>query len=510
MNAAALRERLERARLLVRWPPRPSGSAPAVYSAVATDSRRVTPGTLFCAYAGSVSDGHAFIAAAAQAGATAALVEHTVPDAAIPLIEVTNGKVAAATAAALFYGDPARSLDLLAVTGTNGKTTTVHLLRHLFSDRGPAGSIGTLGAIDGEGRILPTAGSLTTPGPVDLQAALAALRDGGVRVVAMETSSHSLDQDRVAGLQFLVGVFTNLTRDHLDYHGDVQAYLAAKARLDRYLAPEGFQVVNADDPAWAGLPQRAQRLTFGIDNAADVMAEGVEGDRAGMRFVLTARGRSEKVALPLLGRFNVENALGAAAAAIALGRDLAEVAERLSAAPQVPGRMERIAERPCVVLRDYAHTPDALERALATLRPLTTGRLLVVFGAGGDRDRGKRPLMGGIAVGEADIVYVTSDNPRSEDPEAIITEIFAGIHDATPEPHGTHTGYTAEGIPDRREAIALAIEQAMPGDVVVIAGKGHEQGQEFAGGQKIPFDDVTVAREALDARLGAAAGSGAR
>jgi len=484
VKAAALRERLERAKLLVRWPPRPSGAASPEWSAVTTDSRRVVPGTLFCAYAGSVADGHAFVAAAAQAGATAALVEKPVPGAPIPLIEVTDGKVAAATAAALFYGDPAASLELLAVTGTNGKTTTVHLLRHLFGDRGPAGSIGTLGAIDGEGRILPTAGSLTTPGPVDLQAALAALRDGGVRVVAMETSSHSLDQDRVAGLEFLVGVFTNLTRDHLDYHGDVPTYLAAKAKLDRYLAPEGFQVVNADEPAWVGLPPRAQRLTFGIDKTADVMAEAIEGDRAGMRFVLAAHGRSERVALPLLGRFNVENALGAAAAAIALGRDLGEVAQRLSAASQVPGRMERIADTPCVVLRDYAHTPDALERALAALRPLTKGRLIVVFGAGGDRDKGKRPLMGAIAARDADLAVVTSDNPRTEPPEKILDDIEQGMGQT---PHLR--------IVDRRAAIVRALSIAKPDDVLFLAGKGHDTYQVI-GTEHVPMDEREIVASA--------------
>ncbi len=490
MKAAALRERLERAKLLVRWPPRPSGGASPEWNAVATDSRRVVPGTLFCAYAGSVSDGHDFVAAAARAGATVAIVEHPLPDAPVPLIEVTNGKVAAAIAAALFYGDPARSLELLAVTGTNGKTTTVHLLRHLFGDRGPAGSVGTLGAIDGEGHVLPTAGNLTTPGPVDLQAALAALRDGGTRVVAMETSSHSLDQDRVAGLQFLAGVFTNLTRDHLDYHGTVESYLAAKAKLDRYLAPEGFQVVNADDPAWAALPPRAQRVTFGIVSPADVRADGLEGGREGMRFQLTARGRSVKVALPLFGRFNVENALGAAATAIALGREVDEVAERLSKAPQVPGRMERLAESPCVVLRDYAHTPDALQRALGALRPLTKGRLILVFGAGGDRDRGKRPLMGEIAARAADLAVVTSDNPRTEPPEKILDDIEAGMGQT---PHLR--------IVDRRAAILRALAIAKPDDTLLLAGKGHETYQ-VVGTEHVPMDEREIVTSAVSVAAG--------
>ncbi|OYV62954.1 MAG: hypothetical protein B7Z72_14625, partial [Gemmatimonadetes bacterium 21-71-4] len=337
-------------------------------------------------------------------------------------------------------------LVLLAVTGTNGKTTTAHLLRHLFSDRAPAGSLGTLGAMDAPGHFLPTEGSLTTPGPVELFAALAALRHSGAQTVAMEASSHSIDQDRIGGLSFQAAVFTNLTRDHLDYHGDEASYLAAKLKLDRYLAPGGFQVVNADDPAWRSLPARAERITFGVGAAGDVRAEVVEGDRTGMRFRLAWRGASAPVTLPLLGSFNVENALGAAATAIALGRGVNEVAARLSAAPQVPGRMERIAETPCVVLRDYAHTPDALERAVTALRPLTSGRVIVVFGAGGDRDRGKRPMMGAIVAARADLGLVTSDNPRTEDPDRILDDIEAGMGST---PHVR--------IVDRRAAILRAL-----------------------------------------------------
>jgi UDP-N-acetylmuramoyl-L-alanyl-D-glutamate--2,6-diaminopimelate ligase len=490
VKAAALRERLDRAKLLVRWPPRPSGAPSPEWRAVTTDSRRVTPGALFCAYAGSVSDGHAFVVAAAKAGATAALVEKPVPDAPIPLIEVTNGKLAAAIAAALFYGDPARSLELLAVTGTNGKTTTVHLLRHLFGDRAPAGSIGTLGTIDGKGDPVPTPDALTTPGPVELQRALAALRHAGVQTVAMEVSSHSLDQERIAGLAFRAAVFTNLTRDHLDYHKDAASYLAAKLKLDRYLAPGGFQVVNAADPAWAALPARAARITFAVAAPADLRADDVAGDRRGMRFRLVVRGASAPVALPLLGTFNVENALAAAATAIALGRDLDAVARSLSAAPQVPGRMERLAERPCVVLRDYAHTPDALERALAALRPLTRGRLIVVFGAGGDRDTGKRPLMGAIAARAADLAVVTSDNPRREDPDRIIHDIEAGM-----------AGTPHLRIVDRRAAVLRALAIARPDDVILLAGKGHETYQ-VVGEERVPMDEREIVAGAVAAAAG--------
>jgi UDP-N-acetylmuramoyl-L-alanyl-D-glutamate--2,6-diaminopimelate ligase len=476
MRADALRARLARDRLLVSWPER----APALLSAVTTDSRRVEPGALFVAYRGTVTDGHDYVPAAAAAGAALAVVERPVAEAAIPQAVVRDGRAAAASAAAWAFGDPAAALDLVGVTGTNGKTTTVHLLRHLLGGSSLASSIGTLGVVVGDGRVLPATGSLTTPGPVELQAALAALRDAGVRTVAMEVSSHSLDQDRVAGLAFRAAVFTNLTRDHLDYHGGEAAYLAAKLKLDGYLAAGGCQVVNAADPAWTALPPRAERLTFALERPADVRADAIERDGAGMRFVLRAPQRAAAVALPLPGRFNVENALGAAAAAIALGRDVAEVAVRFATAPQVPGRMERLAETPCLVLRDYAHTPDALARALAALRPSTAGRLVVVFGAGGDRDRGKRPQMGAAAAQGADLCIVTSDNPRTEDPERIIDDIEAGM-----------AGTPHLRIADRRAAILRALALAGPGDTVLLAGKGHEVYQ-VVGAERQPFDEREI------------------
>jgi len=485
VRAEALRQRLLGSGLLVRWPD--GGEWPELAS-VTTDSRRAAPGALFAAYRGTVSDGHDFLAAAARGGAVAAMVERVVPEVAVPQIVVSDGRLAAGAAAALFHGDPVSGLNLLAVTGTNGKTTTVALLRHLFGEGASAGSVGTLGAIDGGGRVLPGTGMLTTPGPVELQAALAALRDGGVRTVAMEVSSHSLDQDRVAGLAFCAAVFTNLTRDHLDYHGDEATYLAAKLKLVRYLASEGVVVYQATDPAWSSLGGFARRVTFGIDVAADVSADRIEGDATGMRFTLSARGGSFRVALPLLGRFNVENAVGAAAAAVALGKDPERVAALLSEAPQVPGRMERLAAAPCVVLRDYAHTPDALERALAALRPLTKGRLIAVFGCGGDRDRGKRPTMGAIVARDADLPIVTSDNPRTEDPERILDEIEAGMGAA---PHLR--------IADRRVAIARALNLARPDDTILLAGKGHEDYQVL-GTERVPFDEKVVVAELLAGR----------
>ncbi|HXQ27762.1 MAG TPA: UDP-N-acetylmuramoyl-L-alanyl-D-glutamate--2,6-diaminopimelate ligase [Gemmatimonadales bacterium] len=467
---------LERAGLL----PAPAPEAPLVLTGVATDSRRVKPGMLFCAVRGTTDDGHRFVRDAANAGAAAALVE--TPQAAELLqIPVRDGRRAAAVAAATYFGEPAGRLDLVGVTGTNGKTTCVTLAQHVLGALEPMGSIGTLGAFDPHGApVAVDAGTLTTPGPVELQATLAALVASGARGVAMEASSHSLDQHRLDGLRFRAAIFTNLTRDHLDYHGTEEAYFQAKARLATYLAPDGLEVVNADDPAWARLPPREPRVTFG--DAADVQAHDVAIDDQGARFALVARGSSAPVALPLLGRFNVSNALAVAACALGLGVPLAAVADRLTHAPSVPGRMERIARRPCTVLRDYAHTPDALARALEAVRGLTRGRVIVVFGAGGDRDRGKRAPMGAIAARLADIAIATSDNPRTEDPEQILDEIEAGM------------GVRHHRVADRREAIALALGLASPGDVVLLAGKGHETYQ-LVGGERRPFDERVVVRE---------------
>jgi UDP-N-acetylmuramoyl-L-alanyl-D-glutamate--2,6-diaminopimelate ligase len=439
------------------------------------------------AYAGSTADGHAFVPSAVHEGAAAVLVEHEVGGVSAPQVRVSDGRHAASLVAALAHGDPAAGLTLLAVTGTNGKTTSVHVLRHLFGASGSAASIGTLGAIGGDGAVLPGTESLTTPGPVELHASLAALKAAGVTVVALEASSHSLDQDRLFGLRFQAGVFTNLTRDHLDYHRTEEAYLAAKLKLADLIAEDGTLVVNAEDPAWASLNSRPCRMTFGL-KAGEVRAAEIEGDARGMRFTLTARGQAARLRLPLLGLYNVENALGAAATALALGQPLGEVAERLGTVPQVPGRMERLADAPCVVLRDYAHTPDALARALAAVRPLTKGRLIAVFGCGGDRDRGKRPLMGGIVAREADLAVVTSDNPRTEDPGRILDEIEAGMGDT---PHLR--------IVDRRLAIQRALSIARPDDVIILAGKGHETYQVL-GTEKFPFDERVVVAEAIKAR----------
>ena len=473
----ALLDELRRGDLLLSAPTH--GPAPA---AIGVDSRTVAAGTFYVAVRGSQADGHRFVGDAVRRGAAAVVVE-TPQQAPVPEIVVRDSRRAALMLGQAWYGHPARRLTLLGVTGTNGKTTTVGLIRHLFNADAGAGSIGTLGAFDGLGNpVESTAGSLTTPGPIDLQATLAELLASGCTHVAMEASSHSLDQGRLDGLAFAAGVFTNLTRDHLDYHGTMEAYLASKLKLTSLFSLGAVEVVNLDDPAWCVLPARAPRVTFGLHPAAEVRATGVTLDASGSRFRLEGRFGSAEASLPLLGDFNVSNALAAAACALGLGRPLDEVVGRLAESPQVPGRMERIGTVPCIVLRDYAHTPDALERALATLRPLTRGRLIVVFGCGGDRDKGKRPIMGRIAAEGADLAIATSDNPRTEDPGAIIDDIEQGMGDV---PHLR--------IVDRLAAIHAALDEGRGGDTVLLAGKGHETYQVL-GTEKVPFDEREIVR----------------
>lgn len=463
-------------------------SAPAELppvTGVTADSRTVKPGMAYIAVRGSQADGHQYIADAVKKGAAVVVLERG-EGAGVPSVVVNDGRLAALALGRSWYHDPGRKLTLMGVTGTNGKTTTTALVRHLFNERGTAGSIGTLGAFDGAGQpVESTAGSLTTPGPIDLQATLATLVARGADYVAMETSSHSLDQGRLDGLTFAAGIFTNLTRDHLDYHGTMEAYLAAKLRLDALLGLDGWQVVNVDDPAWQALPPRSRRMTWGFAPHAMVCAQSPVLGNAGSTFTLSTPQGSAPIALPLLGEFNIANALAAAATALALGKPLGHVVERLNQAPQVPGRMERITERPAVVLRDYAHTPDALERALRSLRPVTPGKLIVVFGCGGERDRGKRPVMGKIAAELADLAIVTSDNPRREDPDFIIDEVEQGMG-STP-----HRRFT-----DRREAIAAALAAAKPDDTVLLAGKGHETYQVI-GTEKVAFDESAIVRGIL-------------
>jgi UDP-N-acetylmuramoyl-L-alanyl-D-glutamate--2,6-diaminopimelate ligase len=357
------------------------------------------------------------------------------------------------------------------------------MLRHLLdAPAARAASIGTLGILMGNEGVDAGGGSgLTTPGPVELQRVLRALIDNGVRTVAMEVSSHALHQGRVEGLRFEAGVFTNLTRDHLDYHVTMDAYFAAKAVLVSFLTTDGAAVINADDPAWLALPKAPRTIRFGLDGGADVQAADVRYSPRGSAWTLAIGTERHPVQLPLIGDFNVSNALAASGAALAMGMAPAEIAARLATLPQVPGRLEIIHEIP-TVLRDYAHTPDALERALDAVRPFSAGELIVVFGCGGDRDKGKRPEMGRIAETHADRAIVTSDNPRTEDPERILDDIEVGMK-------GRH-----ERITDRRQAIARALATANAGDVILLAGKGHETYQ-IRGTVKYPFDERAIVRE---------------
>ncbi|HEY5086854.1 MAG TPA: UDP-N-acetylmuramoyl-L-alanyl-D-glutamate--2,6-diaminopimelate ligase [Gemmatimonadaceae bacterium] len=397
---------------------------------------------------------------------------------------VAAKRIEIARTAAARYGYPSLALRTIAVTGTNGKTTTVNILRALLDlPVAPAASIGTLGVLMGsEGRLMPGGLGLTTPGPDELQRVLRELVDVGVRSVAMEVSSHALDQHRVHGITFDATVFTNITRDHLDYHGTMEEYFGAKAMLITYLKATGVAVVNADQPEWESLPRAPRTLTYGTTRG-DVRAEDIAFDATGSSWTLRANDEDAAVRLPLVGDFNVINALAAASAALSFGIPLRALAHSLALVPQIPGRLELIAESPPVI-RDYAHTPDALIRSLAALRPFVSRKLLLVFGAGGDRDPGKRPIMGAAAEAGADHVIVTSDNPRTEDPEAIIDDIERGMA----LPH--------ERLSDRRRAIARAIDIAEPGDTILLAGKGHETYQ-VVGTDKHPFDERQIVAELL-------------
>jgi len=456
------------------------GQPPEGFVALRVDSRNVHPGDLFCALSGSALDGHAFIENAAAAGAVAAIVEQET-EAVIPTLRVSDSRAAAAHVASFAAGDPASDLKVIGVTGTNGKTTTVLLLRHLLGGMGKAAALGTLGLFMPNGSHLARA-RMTTPGPIDLTADIKTVAGSGADFLAMEVSSHALDQRRVEALQFSVALFTNLSHEHLDYHPDMDSYRQAKLRLVDLLLPDGTAVINAEDPAWkSSVFSHVNTLTYGQIAHSDVRAEDVCHTPEGSRWTLITPDGNAPVALPLLGDFNVSNALGAAAAAHALGADTAAVASRLASAPQVSGRMEVLARSPGpLVVRDYAHTPDGLRRALEALRSLTRERLTVVFGCGGDRDRAKRPLMGEAATSAADRVIVTTDNPRMEDPHRIVEDITAGLSPAD-----------FEVMEDRTEAIEQAILPARVGDVVLLAGKGHETYQDIRG-TKYPFDEVSI------------------
>jgi UDP-N-acetylmuramoyl-L-alanyl-D-glutamate--2,6-diaminopimelate ligase len=452
--------------------------------AITHDSRLVRPGALFCCVPGGALDGHDFAAGAVAGGAAALLCEHRLP---VDAVQVRVGAVrpAMALVAAALFGHPSERLSVVGVTGTNGKTTVTHMLKAVLDAAGVGADVlGTL------------SGSRTTPESTDLQRILAELEGRGVRAVAMEVSSHALAQHRVDAVSFSAAVFTNLSHEHLDFHGNMEAYFAAKSELFR---PEraARAVINASDP-WG------RRLAESIAAAGAPPLQlfsdsDVEDICVGLRAVdFSWRGRA--VHVPLGGRVNVSNALAAATTAASLGVEEAAVVAGLAATPPVPGRMEVVdAGQPFTVIVDYAHTPDGLERVLDAARPPgAPHRVAVVFGCGGQRDRGKRPLMGEVAAGRADLAVLTNDNPRDEDPAAIIEEVRAGVRN--------RERLVVE--PDREAAIALALDWAGPGDVVVVAGKGHETGQQI-GASVRPFDDREVARRLLERGPGRSAGCGA-
>jgi UDP-N-acetylmuramoyl-L-alanyl-D-glutamate--2,6-diaminopimelate ligase len=475
------------------------GDASVPVSALAYDSRQVSDGALFFCFRGEKSDGHEFAPKAVEQGASALVVERPL-DAGVPELEVADARAAMAPIAAAFNGDPTAELSVVGITGTNGKTTTAFLVRELLEAAGRrCGLLGTVHRVVG-GRVEEV--ERTTPEAIDLQATFRRMLDAGDEACSMEVSSHALTLHRAAGIRFDVKVFTNLTQDHLDFHSDMEDYFAAKRMLfsaeggaPNLQIEGGVSVVNADDPygqrliAELAAGPEGDCVTFSAAGAqADLSAREVTYDADGSRFTCLSPAGELEVATPLPGDFNVENALAALAAAHALGLDLHEAARALGSVGQVPGRFEPIDEgQPFAVLVDYAHTPDSLENVLRAARRITSGRVIGLFGCGGDRDREKRPLMGRAGAELSDLAIVTSDNPRSEEPEAIIDQILAGIED--------RSDVIVE--PDRRAAIARALADAAEGDTVVIAGKGHEQGQEFEGGRKIPFDDRDVAREEL-------------
>jgi UDP-N-acetylmuramoyl-L-alanyl-D-glutamate--2,6-diaminopimelate ligase len=461
---------------------------------VAYDSRRVQTNSMFVALRGEKTDGHRFIGQAIDHGASVIVAEREEKHPRATCVVVENTRTALAEIAVAFYRRPAERLKLAGITGTNGKTTTSFLLKHICEQAGlRCGLIGTVRYEIGE-RILPA--TRTTPESLDLQELLASIVNAGCRAAAMEVSSHALAQERTSGIEWDVAVFTNLSQDHLDFHGTMENYFEAKARLFTQLLVQQKKrkpvaVVNIDDRYGEQLLGKINNnvsvITCGSGMRADFRASNYRAGFAGTSYQLEARGRSYLVRLPLIGRFNVANSMAALAAATAFGINLRQAVLALAKSPQVPGRLEMVpAKRKFQVFVDYAHTPDALLNVIKTLRELEPSRLIVVFGCGGNRDRQKRPLMGQVVDRNADYAIVTSDNPRREDPAAIIAEVEQGFR-------SNHF----EKIIDRAQAINRAVELARPRDIVLIAGKGHETYQEFAD-RTIPFDDIQVARRAIE------------
>ena len=470
------------------------GTLDRTVESIAYDSRRVQRNGLFVALRGEKADGHEFIGSAIEKGASVIVTEREEQHPRVTCLVVENTRAALAELSANFYGHPAWKLKLAAVTGTNGKTTTTFLIKHICEKAGlRCGLIGTVRYEIGE-RILPAI--RTTPESLDLQELLAQIVNADCRAAAMEVSSHALAQDRTRGLEWNVAVFTNLTQDHLDFHGTMESYFDSKAKLFARLGSQEKKrkpvaIVNIDDRYGEQLlkkiDQRVAVVTYGRSVRADFRASNYRVEFSGTSYQLDAHGKSYLVRVPLIGGFNVANSVAALAAANALGISLRDAVLSLGKSPQVPGRLELVpAKRQFQVFVDYAHTPDALQNVLKTLRELEPHRLIVVFGCGGNRDREKRPLMGEIVDKHADYAIVTSDNPRKEDPDAIIVEIEKGFR-------SSHY----EKMVDRTQAIDRAITLAQPRDIVLIAGKGHENYQEFAD-HTVPFDDIQVARRAIE------------
>src|SRR5438552_1040107 len=460
---------------------------------IAYDSRRVQRNGMFVALRGEKSDGHQFIGQAIEKGASVIVVEHEGSHPRATFLVVENTRAALADLAATFYGLPARRLKLAAVTGTNGKTTTTFLIKHICEKAGlRCGLIGTVRYEIGE-RVLPAI--RTTPESLDLQELLAQIANAGCRAAAMEVSSHALAQDRTRGLEWDVAVFTNLTQDHLDFHGTMESYFDSKAKLFTQLGNQQkkrkpIAVVNVNDrygeQLLTKIDKRVAIITYGMGARANFRASNYRVEFRGTSYQLDAGGKSYLVRVPLIGRFNVLNSVAALAAANALGISLRDAVLSIGKSSQIPGRLELVpAKRQFQVFVDYAHTPDALRNVLRTLRELEPHRLIAVFGCGGDRDRQKRPMMGDIVDQYADYAIITSDNPRTEDPNAILAEIEKGFRSSR-----------YEKIVDRTEAIGRAVALAQPRDMVLIAGKGHENYQEFAD-YTVPFDDIQVARRAI-------------
>lgn len=477
------------------------GNAEVPLTAITTDSRQVVPGSLFIAIRGYTVDGHAYVRHAVEGGAAAVMVE-VAQDVGVPQLVVPDTRLASAVAASWFYRSPSQAMSLIGVTGTNGKTTTAHLIERILQDAGyQTGLLGTIGKrIGGVTQDVVN----TTPEAVELQSVLSDMVAAGCRYGVMEVSSHALEERRVAGTRFRTAVFTNLTQDHLDFHGTMENYRAAKrklfSRLGNTYAADMRQmqrvVLNADDDSAADFAAQSvhECLTYGIEHMADVRATDVQVKPEGVRFRVTLwNGETADVQLQLTGRFNVYNALAALCTGWIEGIALVQMVDSLSQVAGIPGRLERVvAGQSFSVLVDYSHTPDSLENALQTVQEFAAGRVICVVGCGGDRDRSKRPIMAQVAMRYSDVTLLTSDNPRTEDPEGILDDMENGVKSFCGK-----TGAVYERITDRREAIHRAVAGAAADDVILIAGKGHETYQ-IVGRTKHHFDDREVAREAIE------------